>query len=82
MDYKLSVIFITYNHKAYVEKALRSVLAQETDFPFEIVVGDDCSTDGTQAIQKEYQLRYPDLIHLILLEENYFSKGKSSIAFQ
>lgn len=47
MDYKVSVIFITYNHEKYVEKALRSVLNQETDFPFEVVVGEDCSTDNT-----------------------------------
>lgn len=50
MDYKLSVIFITYNHEKYVEKALRSVLEQETDFPFEIVIGEDCSTDSTRQI--------------------------------
>lgn len=60
MDYKLSVIFITYNHKDYVEKALRSVLAQETDFPYEVVVGDDCSTDGTQDILKRIAAEYPE----------------------
>ena len=60
MDYKLSVVFITYNHKDYVEKALRSVLAQETDFPFEIIVGDDCSTDGTQEILKSIAAEYPE----------------------
>ena len=60
MDYKLSVIFITYNHKDYVEKALRSVLAQETDFPFEVVVGEDCSTDGTQDILKAVAASYPE----------------------
>ena len=60
MDYKLSVIFITYNHKDYVEKALRSVLAQETDFPFEVVVGEDCSTDGTQDILKAVAAEYPE----------------------
>ena len=79
MDYKLSVIFITYNHKAYVEKALRSVLAQETDFPFEIVVGDDCSTDGTQDILKRIAAEYPEheakgpgdkQIRLCIREEN------------
>ena len=60
MEYKLSVIFITYNHKDYVEKALRSVLAQETDFPYEIVIGDDCSTDGTQEILKRIAEEYPE----------------------
>ncbi len=60
MDYKLSVIFITYNHAAYVEKALLSVLGQKTGFPFEVVVGDDCSTDGTQDILKRIAADYPE----------------------
>lgn len=59
MEYKLSVIFITYNHGKYVEKALKSILAQETDFPFEVVVGDDCSTDSTRAIIEEIAKDYP-----------------------
>ena len=78
----VSVYICVYNHKKYIRRCLDSIISQETDFPYEIIVKDDCSTDGTQAILKEYQLRYPDLIRLILLEENYFSKGKSSIAFQ
>ena len=60
MDYRLSVIFITYNHGKYVEKALRSVLAQETDFPFEVVIGEDCSTDDTAKILKEIAAEYPE----------------------
>ena len=60
MDYKLSVIFITYNHRDYVEKALRSVLEQKTSFPFEVVVGDDHSTDGTQEILKRIADEYPE----------------------
>ena len=69
MDYKLSVIFITYNHKDYVEKALKSVLDQETDFPFEVVVGDDCSTDGTQEILKGIAKDHPN-VRLFLRSEN------------
>jgi glycosyltransferase involved in cell wall biosynthesis len=69
MDPKLSVIFITYNHKDYVEKALRSVLAQETDFPFEVVVGEDCSTDGTQDILKRIAAEDPR-VRLFLRSEN------------
>lgn len=59
MDYKLSVIFITYNHGRYVEKALRSILSQKTNFPFEVVVGDDCSTDDTRAIIENIAKDYP-----------------------
>ena len=69
MDPKLSVIFITYNHKDYVEKALRSVLAQETDFPFEVIVGEDCSTDGTQEILQKIAAEDPR-VRLFLRSEN------------
>ncbi|MCR5222285.1 MAG: glycosyltransferase [Lachnospiraceae bacterium] len=55
----LSVIFITYNHEKYVEKALRSVLTQETDFPFEVVIGEDCSTDSTREIVQRVAKEYP-----------------------
>jgi glycosyltransferase involved in cell wall biosynthesis len=78
----VSIYICAYNHEKYIRRCLDSIISQETDFPYEIIVKDDCSTDGTQGILKEYQSRYPDLIHLILLEENYFSKGKASIAFQ
>ena len=69
MDYKLSVIFITYNHAKYVEKALMSVINQKTDFPFEVVVGDDCSTDGTRDILKRIASRHPE-VKLNLRSEN------------
>ena len=69
MDYKLSVIFITYNHGKYVEKALNSVLAQETDFSFEVVVGDDCSTDGTQDILRRIAADH-DNVRLFIRSEN------------
>lgn len=69
MDYKLSVIFITYNHAQYVEKALMSVVNQKTDFPFEVVVGDDCSTDGTQEILKRIAVDHPE-VKLNLRSEN------------
>lgn len=60
MNYKLSVIFITYNHGKYVEKAIRSILNQKTNFPFEVVVGDDCSTDDTRKIIEEVAADYPE----------------------
>ena len=47
---KVSVILITYNHEKYIARALDSVLSQETDFPFEIVVGEDMSPDQTRQI--------------------------------
>ena len=70
-DPVLSVIFITYNHERYVEKALRSVCEQETDFPFEVVVGEDCSTDRTREILKKVAEEYPDRVRLLFREKNF-----------
>ena len=69
-DPKLSVILITYNHEKYSEKALDSVLSQVTDFPFEIVIGDDCSPDDTKNIIREYRDKYPDIIRIVHREKN------------
>ncbi len=71
MAVKLSVLFITYNHEDYVRQALDSVLMQEVDFEYEIVVGEDCSTDATRDILLEYRDRYPDRIKLLFREKNF-----------
>lgn len=63
---KISVCITTYNHEKYIAEALDSVLMQETDFPFEIIVGEDESSDGTREICKQYKERYPDRIRLFL----------------
>ncbi len=62
---KVSVCVITYNHARYLSSCLQSIVDQEVDFSFEIIVGEDCSTDGTQAILQEFRERYPDLIRPI-----------------
>lgn len=69
-DPKLSVILITYNHEKYVRKALDSILMQETDFPFEIVIGDDCSPDDTKNIIREYRKKHEDKIRIVFREKN------------
>jgi glycosyltransferase involved in cell wall biosynthesis len=66
----VSVAVITYNHEKYIRQALDSVLMQKTDFPFEIVIGEDCSTDGTQEIIQSYLSKYPDLIKVITSSSN------------
>lgn len=60
----VSVAVITYNQQDYIEKALKSVLSQETDFAFEVIVGDDSSTDGTTAICERLAKEYPHLKHV------------------
>lgn len=69
-DPKLSVILITYNHEKYIRKALDSVLSQETDFPFEVVIGEDCSPDDTRNICKEYKKKYPDQVRIVNRDKN------------
>jgi len=61
---ELSVHLITFNNEKHIEEALQSILNQKVDFNFEIVVGDDCSTDNTFNIVKNYSLNHPDLFRI------------------
>jgi hypothetical protein len=67
---KVSVCMITYNHEKFVAQAIESVLMQETDFDYELVIGEDCSTDGTAAIVADYQQRYPEKIRANIRDKN------------
>lgn len=66
----LSVLVITYNQENYIKQTLDSIISQKHDFPYEIVIGEDCSTDNTRNIIKEYELQYPDIIKPIYNEHN------------
>lgn len=70
----VSVCCATYNHEPYIEDALEGFLIQETDFPFEILIHDDASTDKTADIIREYEANYPNLIKPIYQTENQYSK--------
>jgi glycosyltransferase involved in cell wall biosynthesis len=67
---KATVLLVTYNHAPYIVQALDSVLAQVTDFPWEIIISEDCSTDGTRTIVERYAEGHPDRIRLLLSERN------------
>lgn len=69
-DPLVSVKMITYNHEPYIRKAIDCVLMQKMNFPFELVIGEDCSTDGTREIVFDYAKRYPDIIQVITSEQN------------
>ena len=69
-DVKVSVPMITYNHERFIAQAIEGVLMQQTDFGVELVIGEDCSTDGTRAIVRHYGERYPERIRLLLPERN------------
>jgi glycosyltransferase involved in cell wall biosynthesis len=80
----VSVCVVTYNHKMYLRECLDSLVSQAVDFDYEIIVGDDASTDGTTDIVREYAERYPELIIPIYHKKNvgpignYFSVHKQA----
>jgi hypothetical protein len=74
----VSILCATYQHVGFVEDALRGFLGQDTDFPFEIIVRDDASTDGTADIVRDYAERYPNIIRAVLETENRWPEVKAS----
>lgn len=66
----VSIFMLTYNQEEYISQAIEGVLMQETTFPVELVIGDDCSTDGTVDICRHYRDRYPEMIKLFLNKKN------------
>lgn len=75
----VSVCVVTYNQEKYIRQCLQSIVDQKTDFDFEVIVGEDCSTDCTRAIVEEFADRYPNVVKPIFHEkniggsQNYFS---------
>lgn len=72
---QVSIICITYNHEKFISNMLDSVLSQNVNFEYEILIHDDASKDRTQDIIKDYTQKYPNIIKPILQKENQFSKG-------
>ena len=66
----VSVCMTTYNHEKFISQAIESVLCQRTTFDVEVVIGEDCSTDNTLAICKEYEAQYPDRVRVVASESN------------
>ena len=67
---RVSVHMVTYNHERFIAQAIESVLMQRASFNYELVIGEDCSTDRTRQIAEDYQRRYPDKIRLLLPSQN------------
>ena len=61
----VSVLMPTYNHEKYISQAIESVLMQKTNFAWELLIHDDCSTDGTLRIAQHYADLRPQQIKLI-----------------
>lgn len=78
-DIMVSIRMLTYNHEKYVEKAIKSVLMQQVDFNYELVIGDDASTDNTAEIIRKYSKEYPDIIKAVIRTKNV---GASENSYQ
>ena len=76
----LSVYIATYNHEKYIADALDSVIMQKTKYPFEVLVGEDCSTDGTRDILKSYELKYPGLFTIFYRDHNMYNETPNNAA--
>ena len=76
-DIKVSICCLAYNHEDYIEKCLTSLIEQETNFEFEILINDDCSTDKTVEIIKKFEKTQPNIIKPIYQKENQYSKKKN-----
>jgi len=75
----VSICCITYNHVPFIRQCLDGFIIQKTNFPIEVLINDDASTDGTTNIIKEYEKKYPDIIKPTYQIENQYSKGISSL---
>lgn len=75
----LSICCITFNHAPYIAKCLDNFLAQIVNFPIEILVHDDASTDGTADIIRNYEEKYPNIFSVIYQSENQYSQGRMYI---
>lgn len=73
----VSIVCTTYNHERFIADALNGFVRQRTSFRYEVVVGDDCSTDGTASIVRDFASRYPSLFDPVFHSENQHSQGKS-----
>ena len=76
----VSIRCLVYNHEQYLRQCLDGFVMQKTNFPFEAIVHDDASTDGSAAIIREYAEKYPDIIKPIYETENQYSKHDGSLA--
>ena len=67
---KVSALILTYNHERFIGQAIEGFLTQKTDFPSELVIAEDCSTDGTRDVIRRYWEKYPDRIRVLLNRHN------------
>ena len=77
----LTVICSTYNHESYIADAIKGFLIQKTDFPFQVIIHDDASTDSTADVVRFFEKRFPKIIKGIYQEQNLYSSGVSRFSY-
>jgi len=82
VKFTVAIGMITYNHEPFIAEAIEGVLMQQTDFKIKLFITDDCSTDKTSAICKQYAEKYPELIDYELLINNIGSHGNALYCLQ
>lgn len=80
----LSIYIATYNHEDYIKQALDSVFMQETNYSYEVLVGEDCSTDNTREVLKQYEKNHPDLLQdgtlkILYRDHNMYRESPNNI---
>ena len=70
---------LVYNHEPYLRDCFEGFVMQQTDFPFVAIVHDDASTDGSAAVIREYEQKYPHIFKPIYETENQYSKHDGSL---
>jgi glycosyltransferase involved in cell wall biosynthesis len=66
----VSICMITYNQEAFISQAIEGILMQQTKFPFELIIGEDFSTDSTREVCFKYQQNHPKIIQVVLRNKN------------
>lgn len=66
----VDILMLAYNHEKFIDKAIKSILMQQTRFSYRILIGEDCSTDSTREIIMDYYIRFPDKFELYLWKKN------------
>lgn len=79
---KVSVLLLTYNQERFIGDAIEGFLIQKTDFPCELVITDDCSTDGTREVIRGYWEKHPDRIRVLLNRHNLHSNRTVTRAYE
>ncbi len=74
----LSIYVTTFNHEKYIAQALDSILMQKTKYKYEVLVGEDCSTDNTREILKEYERKYPNVFQMFYRKTNMYKEKISN----